>query len=86
MHLANWFIIVLMPGGWLLVAMYKVYTMFIQKRTHDTSEINYLLSNVVMYRKGLRHKPYVGSFIKLTDDISYVKVCEDGSLTREFKC
>lgn len=63
MHLFNWFIIVVMPGGWILAGMYKLYTMFIQKRSYDVNEINYQLSNYVMYKYGRNHKPYVGSFI-----------------------
>lgn len=84
MSLVNWFMIVVLPGGWLLVAAYNLYAKFIRKSSYDTEEINYLLSDVVMYRKGRKHRPYVGSCIRLTTDIARVKLCEDGSLTREF--
>lgn len=83
MHIFNWFIIIVMPGGWLIFGVYKLYTMFIRKSSYDTREINYLLSNAVMYKKGRKHRPYVGSFISLTDDIASVKVDENG-LSREF--
>jgi hypothetical protein len=86
MSLVNWFIIVVMPGGWILVGLYKLYTMFIQRRSHDVSEINAQLSTYVMYKHGKRNRPYVGSFITLTDDTSRVIVLKDGSLDREFKC
>jgi len=84
MHILTWFMVVIMPGGWVLFGLYKLYAMFIQKRAYDTQDFNDMLSNLVMYRKGSRHKPYVGSYIKLTPDISRVTVLEDGSLTREF--
>lgn len=84
MSLANWFIIVVMPGGWILVGLYKVYTMFIQKRSHDTTEINYQLMRYIEYKHGKRHRPYVGTQIKLTDDISRVMVDSEGNLSREF--
>ena len=83
MSLANWFIVVVMPGGWAIIGAYKLYTMFIRKSSYDTKEINYLLSDVVMYKKGRKHRPYVGSFINLTDDVASVKVDENG-LSREF--
>lgn len=84
MHILTWFMIAIMPGGWILFGVYKLYTMFIQKRSYDTQDFNDMLSNLVMYRKGHRHKPYVGSFICLTPDVARVIVLKDGSLTREF--
>lgn len=86
MSLANWFMLVIMPGGWLIVGLIQVYKRFIQKRSHDTSEINYQISDYIMYKHGKRNKPYVGSFIKLTSDVSRVMVDSEGNLTREFIC
>lgn len=86
MSLANWFIVVVMPGGWVMVGLIKLYKTFIEKRSHDVNEINYQLSNYIMYKHGKKHRPYVGSYIKLTDDISRVIVDSEGNLGREFKC
>ncbi|MGL4790431.1 MAG: hypothetical protein ACRCW1_03395 [Anaerotignaceae bacterium] len=74
----------IMPGGWIVFGLYKLYTMFIQKRSHDTIEMSYHLSNYVLHRKGYRHKPYTGSYINLTGDISYVSVDSNGNLQRKF--
>ena len=86
MHILTWFMIAIMPGGWIIVGIYKLYKMFIQKRSYDLNEIDYQLSNYIMYKYGKRNRPYVGSYIKLTDDISRVIVDREGNLGREFKC
>jgi len=86
MSLANWFMIVVLPGGWLIVGLIQIYKRFIQKRSHDTFEINYQISDYIMYKHGKRNKPYVGSFIRLTDDVGRVTVDSKGELSREFLC
>lgn len=73
-------------GGWLIGGAYKLYTMFIQKRSHDTSEINYQLMRYIEHKHGKRNRPYVGGYIKLTDDVSRVIVDSEGNLSREFRC
>lgn len=84
MNYISMFVMVVMPGGWIMVGLYKLYTMFIQKRSYDTTEINYQLMRYIEYKHGKRHRPYVGTPINLTDDISRVMVDSEGNLSREF--
>jgi hypothetical protein len=86
MSLVNWFMVVVLPGGWLIVGLIECYKRFIRRSSHDTSEINFLISNYVMYKNGKRNSPYVGSFIKLTDDVARVSVDSEGNLSRDFIC
>lgn len=86
MNFVSLIIIAFLPGGWIIFGVYKLYTLFIQKRSYDTKEIEYALSDIIMLHKGKRHKPYVGSFISLTDDISYVINDDSGNNQRRFKC
>lgn len=84
-NIINFFMVAFVPGGGIVYCAVWTYNRFFKRSSHDTTEINYMLSNVVLLRHGKRNKGYAGSYTKLTDDISCVKVTKQGELYRQFK-